>query len=180
MSNAEIKERLKKYYGHLDSDIFSHGKDYFQIANLAYNSDQFKPYPILTLIGLALEHFFKSFDTKNKTQKVIHPNNDQGVLIPPTYKQIQSNNKNGHDLYNLFNFFSKNNPELYLYINDQYLNQFDSNLTKLLIRNRKLFENTRYAYENEANHYHLSDLQELYELTKFLYQTIDDIFKRNY
>ena len=129
---------------------------------------------------MAIEHFFKSLDTENRTQKSNHPNNDEPFLIPPTYRQIQTNNKSGHDLYNLFDYFSKKDSELYQYINDQYSNQFDGNLKTLLERNRKLFEHTRYAYENAENHNHLADLQELYELTEFLYQTIEDLFKQNY
>ena len=180
MSDEQLKNSLKKRYSFQDSDIFTHGRNYFQVAQLVYNSNEFKPYPILTLLALAIEHFFKSLDTENKTQKSNHPNNDEPFLIPPTYRQIQTNNKSGHDLYNLFDYFSKKDFELYQYINDQYSNQFDGNLKTLLERNRKLFEHTRYAYENAENHNHLADLQELYELTEFLYQTIEDLFKQNY
>ena len=180
MSNEQLKTNLKKRYGFQDSDIFTHGKDYFQIAQLVYNSNEFKPYPTLTLLALAIEHFFKSLDTENGTPKFIHPNNDEPFLIPATYRKIKTNNKKGHDLYNLFDYFSKKDSELYQYINDQYSNQFNGNLKTLLERNRKLFENTRYAYENEENRNHLADLQELYELTEFLYQTIEDLFKQNH
>jgi len=180
MSDEQLKNSLKKRYSFQDSDIFTHGRNYFQVAQLVYNSNEFKPYPILTLLALAIEHFFKSLDTENKTQKSNHPNNDEPFLIPPTYRQIQTNNKSGHDLYNLFDYFSKKDFELYQYINDQYSNQFDGNLKTLLERNRKLFEHTRYAYENAENHNHLADLQELYKLTEFLYQTIEDLFKQNY
>ena len=180
MSDEQLKNSLKKRYSFQDSDIFTHGRNYFQVAQLVYNSNEFKPYPILTLLALAIEHFFKSLDTENKTQKSNHPNNDEPFLIPPTYRQIQTNNKSGHDLYNLFDYFSKKDFELYQYINDQYSNQFDGNLKTLLERNRKLFEHTRYAYENAENHNHLADLQELYELTEFLYQTIEVLFKQNY
>ena len=180
MSDEQLKNSLKKRYSFQDSDIFTPGRDYFQIAQLVYNSNEFKPYPILTLLALAIEHFFKSLDTENKTQKSNHPNDDEPFLILPTYRQIQTNNKSGHDLYNLFNYFSKKDSELYQYINDQYSNQFDGNLKTLLERNRKLFEHTRYAYENAENHNHLADLQKLYELTEFLYQTIEDLFKQNY
>ena len=180
MSDEQLKNSLKKRYSFQDSDIFTHGRNYFQVAQLVYNSNEFKPYPILTLLALAIEHFFKSLDTENKTQKSNHPNNDEPFLIPPTYRQIQTNNKSGHDLYNLFDYFSKKDFELYQYINDQYSNQFDGNLKTLLERNRKLFEHTRYPYENAENHNHLADLQKLYELTEFLYQTIEDLFKQNY
>ena len=158
MSDEQLKNSLKKRYSFQDSDIFTHGRDYFQIAQLVYNSNEFKPYPILTLLALAIEHFFKSLDTENKTQKSNHPNDDEPFLILPTYRQIQTNNKSGHDLYNLFNYFSKKDSELYQYINDQYSNQFDGNLKTLLERNRKLFEHTRYAYENAENHNHLACL----------------------
>ncbi|HAE63997.1 hypothetical protein V3528_12635 [Acinetobacter johnsonii] len=180
MSDEQLKNSLKNRYIFQDSDIFTHGRDYFQIAQLAYNSKEFKPYPILTLLALAIEHFFKSLDTENKTQRSNHPNNDEPFLILPTYRQIQTNNKNGHDLYSLFDYFSKKDSELYQYINNQYSNQFGRDPRTLLERNRKLFEHTRYAYENAENHNHLTDLQELYKLTEFLYQTIEDLFKQNY
>ena len=89
MSDEQLKNSLKNRYIFQDSDIFTHGRDYFQIAQLAYNSKEFKPYPILTLLALAIEHFFKSLDTENKTQRSNHPNNDEPFLILPTYRKIQ-------------------------------------------------------------------------------------------
>lgn len=180
MSNNQLKNVLKNRYGSQARDIFTHGKEYFQIAKLAYNSNEFKPYPTLTLLALSIEHFFKSLDTENETSKFIHPNNDEPFLIPATYRKIKTNNKNGHDLYKLLQHLAEKDSELYQYINDQYSNQFNANLAILLEQNRKLFEHTRYAYENEENHNHLADLQELYELTEFLYQTIEDLFKQNH
>lgn len=178
MQNEQLKYNLKNRYRFHNSDIFTHGRDYFHTARLAYHSNEsFKPYPILTLIALAIEHFFKSLDTENKTRKTIHPNNDEPFLIEPTYRQLKTENKNGHDLYNLFDYFSKKDPELYQYLNDQYSNQFKRKLSTLLERNRKLFEHTRYVYENLENHNHLADLQELYTLTAFLYETIEDLIK---
>ena len=61
MSDEQLKNSLKNRYIFQDSDIFTHGRDYFQIAQLAYNSKEFKPYPILTLLALAIEHFLVVF-----------------------------------------------------------------------------------------------------------------------
>ena len=47
------------------------------IENYFCKLKEFKPYPLLTLLALAIEHFFKSLDTENKTQRSNHPNNDE-------------------------------------------------------------------------------------------------------
>ena len=38
MSDEQLKNSLKNRYIFQDSDIFTHGRDYFQIAQLSYNS----------------------------------------------------------------------------------------------------------------------------------------------
>ena len=174
MLKTKIKENLKNKYSDKNTHIFQHGKSYLQTAEDACKFIEIHPnncYPILTLLALSIELFFKSLDVEDSSEKVIH-----NELTHYAQPQTQTNNKNGHNLHKLFSYISSRDHELYQYLSEQYFINHNYDLSVILTQNKNLFQETRYAFENSESKKYLQNVNTILELTKFLYHSIEELF----
>ncbi len=174
---SEIQTALKQKYFDKNSIIFQHGQNYLQTANDAYTFLQDHPdncYPIMTLLGFSIELFFKSFDITDTTEK----NSYDGLTIHGQ-PQVQTNNKNGHNLIKLFEDLSKHNYDLHRYLLEEYFKAYKNNLSDVLVQNQNIFPHTRYLYENSSHKKYLKNFNTLYNLTNFLYMCINDLINES-
>lgn len=162
----DLKEIIRTRYAMNNSAIFLHGKEYFQAALLTYNNTQCYPYATLTLLGLSLELFLKSFDVK-----VLYDEKQT--------RTIKTGNKNGHHLGKLFNYNDLQHKELFEYLNKYYSEKLNRCLKDDLELYSHIFIRSRYKYEyEEYMPSHLRDIPEIFNIAESLYEAIDEIFKK--
>lgn len=169
---SALEDSLKKRYASEDSTIFKHGNNYFRAASILYDELEVGSiYPILTLLGLAVELFFKSFDV-NKDEKYVELG--QGVKAL-TSKNVKTANKNGHSLKKLFEHYRIKDKDLYDYLVQKYQIETNRDLSTDLNKYSNLFVDCRYIFENPNQNY-TQDLDIIYKLVEFLYNTISNLF----
>lgn len=174
----DIKNSLTHKYDRTNCSIYLHGRSYLQTAKDAHSFIEDHPdncYPILTLIGISIELFFKSFDITDKTEKY----NFNGLVIHGQH-QTETNNKNGHNLKKLFEHLLNYDSDLYEYLSSEYSKTHQKNLSDILNTSYNLFQHTRYIYENTTYRKYLNEFNDLLNLNKFLYDCMDELFNSSY
>lgn len=171
--SSKITENLKIRYQHQNSSIFSHGKSYLSSARILEKSlinhpENFSP--ILTLLGLSIELFLKGLDVRDSSEKY-----KVDGLIFSGQPQTETNIKGGHDLSVLFINISQIDPELYQYLVDEFSQQYHDDLKALFERNKNVFPDSHYSYENTVKRIYYSEFNRIFNASNFLYETFDKL-----
>lgn len=179
-----LKSKVKNQYAWHNSEIFMHGKNYFLTASSLYphNYSSVHAYPLLTLLGLSAELFFKAFDIQLTEEFVPHVDGTK-VLVGHHVKtsnngRDQANKHNGHNLEKLLNHYSTKDSTLFEYLTTEYKSKTQRDLVKDLSKYSRLFEETRYIFEYERGKY-LSDINIVFNLVEILYESISSLYKRD-
>ena len=171
MNNPSINLKVK--YLDKNSQIFSHGRSYLCSAMILEESLADHPnniYPILTLLGLSIELFFKGLDVIDTSEKY----QIDGLVFSGPH-QTKTNLKGGHDLQELFESMSHIDHDMYTYLLDEFSRKYNYNLLTVLEKNKKIFINTRYAYENSGNRKYISEFNEILNTANFLYESFNKL-----
>ncbi|MFI8553943.1 hypothetical protein [Psychrobacter sp. NPDC077938] len=165
-----LEERIKIRYAYYDAEILFHGDKYFRTASKIYQD--LEPdsvdtiYPLLTLLGISAELFFKAFDVgvvenqgKLEDRKIVNPNNY------------------GHNLDRLFDGYSTKDSELFRYLIDSYKSDTGRNLEKDLLDYASVFVESRYIFQHEKGKY-LNDIDAIFHLVESLYNSMHSLYKK--
>lgn len=180
----DLKSRVKNKYAWLNSRIFIHGQNYFLTASSLYPQNYLSShaYPLLTLLGLSTELFFKAFDIEITRDLIELEEGGPYSVVNETVKSLnngrnESNKHNGHNLKKLLEHYSTADPDLFDYLTAEYKSKTQRDLVIDLESYSKIFEHTRYIFEHEQGKY-FDAIEIVFNLVKSLYESINCLYKK--
>src|SRR5690606_33051704 len=128
-------EKIKNRYAWMDNKILSHGQNYFLTASRIYKTlEPTDSYPLLTLLGLSAELFFKAFHIDQNEEYRDHGNGTRS-MVKRTVKTLNNGKgedgkkiHNGHKLEHLLKHYLIQDKELFDYLIMEYHTNTKRNL----------------------------------------------------
>lgn len=174
----ELKEKIKTKYAWKNSDILCHGQNYFLAASKIYKiQESTDVYPLLTLLGLSAELFFKAFHVDLQEEYLDHGNGIRSIRkksVKTLNNGKDENGKrkhNGHKLEQLLEHYLVHDTELFNYLIITYKTNTKRDLQEDLLKYSSIFEHSRYIFEDEKKRY-LNDVDVIFDLVKSLYDSV--------
>lgn len=179
----ELEEKIKNKYAWEDTEVLSHGRNYFFTASKIYESlESYDIYPLLTLLGLSAELFLKAFDV-DVNEEYSDNYQRKGSMLRKKVKTLNNGKNgnqelkhNGHKLEKLFKYYSTHNKDLFEYLDISYDRHTERNLYEDLIKYSMIFEHSRYIFEHEEKKY-INDIDIIFNLVKLLYDSITILYE---